>query len=144
MRCLPDRQPVFCHNDTYHGNVMLLDDGTIKLLDFEFSCRNHIAFDFANLFAETVMEHGFADPPHFRSASRVHRRDLSTFIGFYLDNVEFAKRRIAQQSCNASSAKPAGALAVGLHVCHGRVAARLEPIQKIRFIPYAHQRFQSS
>ncbi len=24
LRCLPDRPPVFCHNDTYHGNIMLL------------------------------------------------------------------------------------------------------------------------
>ena len=60
LRCLPDRAPVFCHNDTYHGNVFLLDDGRVKLLDFEFSCLNHAAFDFANLFAETVMQHGFA------------------------------------------------------------------------------------
>ncbi|MCK5887456.1 MAG: phosphotransferase, partial [Alcanivorax sp.] len=35
LRCLPESAPVFCHNDTYHGNTFLLDDGTVKLLDFE-------------------------------------------------------------------------------------------------------------
>lgn len=86
-RCLPDRPTVFCHNDTYHGNVMLLDTGEIKLLDFEFSCRNHIGFDFANLFAETVMEHGLVDPPHFRIADpRFDDDDLARFIGYYLAN----------------------------------------------------------
>ena len=37
LRCLPDGPPVFCHNDTYHGNVFLLDDGTVRLLEVEFS-----------------------------------------------------------------------------------------------------------
>ena len=94
LRCLPDRPPVFCHNDTYHGNVMLLDDGAVKLLDFEFSCLNHIAFDFANLFAETVMVHGLADPPHFDIAEPAFTdADLASLIGCYLDNAEFDDRR---------------------------------------------------
>ncbi|MCP5112559.1 MAG: phosphotransferase, partial [bacterium] len=52
QRCLPNRPMVFCHNDTYHGNTFLLADGRVRLLDFEFSCLGHRAFDFANLFAE--------------------------------------------------------------------------------------------
>ena len=38
QECLPTSPMTFSHNDTYHGNVMLLNSGDIKLLDFEFSC----------------------------------------------------------------------------------------------------------
>ena len=87
LRCLPDGPLTFCHNDTYHGNVMLLDSGEIKLLDFEFSCRNHKAFDFANLFSETVMRHGLADYPHFSIAEPEYgERELRGLIGAYLDS----------------------------------------------------------
>ncbi len=62
----------------------------IRLLDFEFSCRNHIAFDFANLFAETVMEHGLVEPPHFRIAEpRFTDNDIAALVGCYLDNADF-------------------------------------------------------
>ncbi len=141
-RCLPDRPPVFCHNDTYHGNVMQLTDGTIKLLDFEFSCHNHIAFDFANLFAETVMEHGFGDPPHYRIGNpRFDDDDLSSLIGFYLDNADLdsATRRSELTSLVAETRR-----AIMLSDYMYAMAAlplALEPIQKIRFLPYAHERF---
>ncbi|MCP5024940.1 MAG: phosphotransferase [Actinomycetia bacterium] len=143
LRCLPERSPVFCHNDTYHGNVFLLDDGTVKLLDFEFSCLNHPAFDFANLFAETVMEHGFADPPHFRIvAPRFTDTDLAAFVGFYLENTEFvseAERR-AEQAQLVAETRRAMMLSDFMYAMAALPLA-LEPIQKIRFIPYAHQRF---
>ncbi len=144
LRCLPDRPPVFCHNDTYHGNVMLLDDGSIKLLDFEFSCLNHIAFDFANLFAETVMEHGLVDPPHFRIAEpRFTDADLASLIGFYLDNIEFAgtAERSTELSLLVEETRRALLLSDYMYAMAALPLA-LEPIQKIRFIPYAHQRFR--
>jgi len=143
LRCLPDRPPVFCHNDTYHGNVFLLDDGTIRLLDFEFSCLNHIAFDFANLFAETVMEHGLEDPPYFRIGEpRFTDQDLASFIGFYLDNAEFSDRdaRAAELRRLVSETRRAAMLSDYMYAMAALPLA-LEPIQKIRFIPYAHQRF---
>ena len=148
LRCLPNRPPVFCHNDTYHGNVFLLDDGSIRLLDFEFSCRNHIAFDFANLFAETVMEHGLDRPaslPHRRAPHSpiddlrdlVHRllsRQRPTFgmpgIGRRRGRAAGWWARPAERSCCRTTCTP-------WPRCH----LALEPIQKIRFIPYAHQRF---
>ncbi len=142
--CLPDRPPVFCHNDTYHGNIMLLDDGSIKLLDFEFSCLNHIAFDFANLFAETVMEHGFEEPPHFRIAEpRFGDADIARLIGFYLDNVSFDDP--AEREAEAGRLLDETRLALLLSDFMYAMAAlplSLEPIQKIRFIPYAHQRLK--
>ena len=142
-RCLPDRPPVFCHNDTYHGNVMQLADGSIKLLDFEFSCRNHVAFDFANLFAETVMEHGLADPPHFRIAEpRFDDTDLASLIGFYVDNGEFADgaERDAEIARLVHETRRCIALSDYMYAMAALPLA-LEPIQKIRFLPYAHQRF---
>ena len=64
-RRLPEGELSFCHNDTYHGNIMKLDSGEIKLLDFEFSCLNHKDYDFSNLFAETVIRHQQPDYPYF-------------------------------------------------------------------------------
>ncbi len=146
-RCLPDSEPVFCHNDTYHGNVMQLTDGTIKLLDFEFSCRNHIAFDFANLFAETVMAHGLVDPPHFRiNPPRFDDRDLASLIGFYLDNDPRFGPGGDRAGRDATLARLVAETRRAVMVSDYMYAMAalplaLEPIQKIRFLPYAHQRF---
>ena len=143
MRCLPDRPPVFCHNDTYHGNVMQLDGGPIKLLDFEFSCLNHIAFDFANLFAETVMRHGLAEPPHFRIADPTFDDDdLASLIGFYLDNIEFDSEAARGVELEALVDETRRALMLSDYMyAMAALPLALEPIQRIRFIPYAHQRF---
>ena len=143
LRCLPDRSPVFCHNDTYHGNVMRLDDGSIKLLDFEFSCLNHICFDFANLFAETVMVHGLPDPPHFRIAEPAWSdADIASLVGFYLDNSSFpnAAEREAELTVLVTETKRALILSDYMYAMAALPLA-LEPIQKIRFLPYSHQRF---
>lgn len=141
-RCLPDRPTVFCHNDTYHGNVMLLDTGEIKLLDFEFSCRNHIAFDFANLFSETVMEHGLDDPPHFRIAEpRFDDADLAHLIERYLANGSLGRdERVAETSRLVEETRRCLMLSDYMYAMAGLPLA-LEPIQKLRFIPYSHQRF---
>ena len=144
LRCLPDRPPVFCHNDTYHGNVFLLDDGTVRLLDFEFSCRNHVAFDFANFFAETVMEHGLAEPPHFRIGDpRFTDDDLASFIGFYVDNDTFDSPADRAAELNRLVAETRRAIMLSDYMyAMAALPLALEPIQKIRFIPYAHQRFR--
>ncbi len=143
LRCLPDGPRVFCHNDTYHGNVFLRDDGGIKLLDFEFSCRNHIAFDFANLFAETVMEHGLDEPPHFRIGEpRFTDDDLASFIGLYLDNAEFADGSGRDAELRRLVAETRRAIMLSDYMyAMAALPLAVEPIQKIRFIPYAHQRF---
>jgi len=142
-RCLPDRPPVFCHNDTYHGNVMQLEDGSIKLLDFEFSCLNHIAFDFANLFAETVMEHGLAEPPHFRiGPQRFTDADIADLIDHYLKNHQFTSAQERQEELGTLVAETKRALLLSDYMyAMAALPLSLEPIQKIRFLPYAHQRF---
>lgn len=89
-RCLPGGALTFCHNDTYHGNIMKLDSGEIKLLDFEFSCLNHKAYDFSNPFAETVMRHNQPQDPYFRIAEpEFGDRERGLLINFYLDNADF-------------------------------------------------------
>ncbi|MGI9643768.1 MAG: phosphotransferase [Ilumatobacteraceae bacterium] len=142
-RLLPDRPLVFCHNDTYHGNVMLLDDGTIKLLDFEFSCLGHVAFDVANLFAETAMVHGLADPPHIDIAPpSCTDADIARLIGYYLDHAQFADsgERNADAAVLLAETKRSIVLSDYMYAMAALPLA-LEPIQKIRFIPYAHRRF---
>jgi len=141
-RCLPDRAPVFCHNDTYHGNVFLLDDGTVRLLDFEFSCLNHIAFDFANLFAETVMEHGLDEPPHFRIREpRFTDHDLSSFVGFYLDCADLSERQRDDEARRLVAETRRAVMLSDYMYAMAALPLALDPIQRIRFIPYAHQRF---
>jgi len=140
--CLPESPVTFCHNDTYHGNVMMLADTTIKLLDFEFSCLNHPAFDFANLFAETVMEHGLRAPPYFSIGEPAYTRDdIAALIGHYLDcgplegeerGVELDRLVDETQSMIMLSDYMYAMAAIPLAV---------HPIQKIRFIPYAHARW---
>ncbi len=144
LRCLPDRRPVFCHNDTYHGNVMLLADGTVRLLDFEFSCLNHICFDFANLFAETAMVHGLPAAPHFDIAEPAFTdRDLASLIGYYLDNAEFESPAARGAELAALVAETRRALMLSDYMyAMAALPLALAPIQTIRFIPYAHRRFR--
>ena len=142
--CLPgDDELTFCHNDTYHGNIMQLDGGEIKLLDFEFSCLNHRAYDFSNLFAETVMQHKQAEYPYFRIAEpEFSDRELGMLIDFYLDHAacdsaeqksEMHDRLLRQTRLTLILSDYKYALAA--------IPLALGPIQKIRFIPYAHARF---
>ncbi len=143
QRCLPEGPLVFCHNDTYHGNIMRLATGEIRLLDFEFSCLNHPAYDFSNLFAETVMEHQQPQAPFFRIVEpRYSDTDLSTLIGFYLDNEKFdhpeARDKEHQRLLRATQDT---LLLSDYTYAMAALTLALAPIQKIRFIPYAHQRF---
>lgn len=142
---LPDGELTFCHNDTYHGNIMQLDNGQTRLLDFEFSCLNHKAYDFSNLFAETVMRHKQSEYPYFRIAEPEYGdRELGIIINAYLDNAEFASAAERQASFDQLLAD----VKLMMPLSHYKYAMAalplaLEPIQKIRFIPYAHQRFNT-
>ncbi len=142
QRCLPKSPLVFCHNDTYHGNVMKLDDGTIKLLDFEFSCLNHICFDFANLFAETVMQHNQPEPPFFAiSGPEYTTSDIAMLVGHYLDCGTLAGHERDDEL--ERLVRETGDLIMLSDYMYAMAAIPLavHPIQKIRFIPYAHTRW---
>ena len=143
-RCLPAGKPVLCHNDTYHGNVMQLASGEIRLLDFEFSCLGHRGFDFANLFAETVMRHGLPDPPHFAIAGPQYgEAEIGELVGYYLDHEPHLttaersneKARLVRETLDLI---PLSDYMYAL----AAIPLATAPIQKIRFIPYASQRFE--
>lgn len=143
-QCLPEGELCFCHNDTYHGNIMKLDDGRIKLVDFEFSCLNHKAYDFASLFAETVMRHRQPEYPYFRIAEPEYgERELSLLINYYLDNDSFADPQQRKEEFDRLlSASKRMLIMADYKYAMAALPLALNPIQKIRFIPYAHQRFE--
>ena len=142
-RCLPDGELTFCHNDTYHGNIMKLDNGAIKLLDFEFSCLNNKTYDFSNLFAETVMRHKQPDYPYFRIAEpEFGDYELGLLINFYLDNADFPDPAAREAEFNKLLQDTKDMLIMSDYkYAMAALPLAIEPIQKIRFIPYAHQRF---
>jgi thiamine kinase-like enzyme len=143
QQCLPSSPMTFCHNDTYHGNVMLLESGEIKLLDFEFSCLNHPAFDFANLFAETVMKHGQPDSPYFRIAEPEYTRgDIETLVGHYLDCGPLTESaRLLEFDRLVAETEDMIMLSDYMYAM-AAIPLAVNPIQKIRFIPYAHARWR--
>ena len=143
-QCLPDDTLTFCHNDTYHGNIMMLDSGEIKLLDFEFSCLNHKTYDFANLFAETVMQHQQPDYPYFRIAKpRFGDKEIGMLINFYLDNASFENKETRTKEFQKLLHQTRIMLMMSDYkYAMAALPLAVNPIQKIRFIPYAYQRFK--
>jgi len=142
-RCLPDSELTFCHNDTYHGNIFKLNSGEIKLLDFEFSCLNNKAYDFSNLFAETVMRHQQPDYPYFRIAEPEYGdHELGMLINFYLDNADFDNQAVRLKEFQKLLHDTKIMLMMSDYkYAMAALPLAVDPIQKIRFIPYAHQRF---
>jgi thiamine kinase-like enzyme len=142
QRCLPQSALSFCHNDTYHGNVMMLTTGDIRLLDFEFSCLNHPAFDFANLFAETVMRHGHAEPPHFSVADPEYARgDIETLVGHYLDCGGLWGDAKDRELVRLVDETEELIMVSDYMYAMAAIPLAVQPIQQIRFIPYAHVRW---
>lgn len=142
-RCLPDNDELtFCHNDTYHGNIMKLDSGEVRLLDFEFSCLNYRAYDFSNLFAETVMRHEQAEYPYFRIAEpEFSDREPGLLIDFYLDNAEYDSADQKSEIRDRLLRETRLTLILSDYkYALAAIPLAAEPIQKIRFIPYAHAR----
>lgn len=143
MSCLPDDELTFCHNDTYHGNIMKLDSGEIKLLDFEFSCLNNKTYDFANLFAETVMRHQQSDYPYFKIVEpEFGDHEIGMLINFYLDNASFDNEALREAEFQKLLRQTRVMLMMpDFKYAMAALPLAVEPIQKIRFIPYAYQRF---
>ncbi len=136
--CLPDAPLVFCHNDTYQGNIMLLDSGEIRLLDFEFSCLNHRAFDFANLFAETVTRHRLDEYPHFDIVEPEYSRaDIECLVEGYL-----AHHRAPSVGRDELVDQTESLILLSDYMyAMAALPLAIEPVQKIRFIPYSLRRF---
>ncbi|MDH3634262.1 MAG: phosphotransferase [Gammaproteobacteria bacterium] len=143
QQCLPEGELTFCHNDTYHGNIMKLDSGEIRLVDFEFSCLNHRTYDFANLFAETVMRHQQPENPYFRIAEPEYSdHELGLLINYYLDNAEFESQQSRENEFRKLLRDTRTMLIVSDYkYAMAALPLAVNPVQKIRFIPYAYQRF---
>ena len=141
---LPDEPLGFCHNDTYHGNTFLLAGGEVRLLDFEFSCLGYRSFDFANLFAETVMRHKLPGYPHFSIAEPEYTdEDIAALVDGYLDPAAFPGEaaRLAERARLVAQTRAMIPLSDFMYAMASLPLA-VEPIQTIRFIPYAHARYQ--
>jgi len=140
---LPDGELTFCHNDTYHGNIMKLDTGEIKLVDFEFSCLNHKAYDFSNMFAETVMKHQQPDYPYFKIVEPEYGdKELRMVINYYLDNEDFENPVTRETTFQRLLADTKKMLVMSDYkYAMAAIPLAVDPVQKIRFIPYAYQRF---
>jgi thiamine kinase-like enzyme len=123
---------------------MKLDSGEIKLLDFEFSCLNNKAYDFSNLFAETVMQHQQPEYPYFRIAEpEFGDRELSMLIDFYLDNTDFENPEARNREFQKLLGDTKRLLMLSDYkYAMAALPLAVNPIQKIRFIPYAYQRFK--
>lgn len=143
-RCLPDSPLGFCHNDTYHGNVFMLRTGEIRLLDFEFSCAGHRAFDVANLFAETVMRHGLDEYPHFSIAEpEFTDAELGAVVDGCLEAREFTSEDARTEEASRWVAETRQMLPLSDYMyAMAALPLALAPIQKIAFVPYALQRFE--
>lgn len=113
------------------------------ILDFEFSCLNHRAYDFANLFAETVMRHQQPDYPYFRIAEpEFGDRELGMLIDYYLDNATFEDPQQRVEEFNRLLTDSRRMLMMSDYkYAMAALPLAVNPIQKIRFIPYAHHRF---
>ncbi len=122
---------------------LVLTDGQIRLLDFEFSCLGHRALDFANLFAETVMRHGLKEYPYFRiEAPAYTEADITTLVSAYLDQGPCGSEAERRAECDRLVAQTQQMIPVSvLMYAMAALPLAVEPIQKIRFIPYAHRRF---
>ncbi len=143
-KCIPQDALAFCHNDTYHGNIMKLDSGEIKLLDFEFSCLNYKTYDFSNLFAETTLLHKQPEYPYFKLIEpKFTDHELALLINFYLDNQVFQSTRARDHQFQKLLQETKKMILLSDYkYAMAAITLAVEPIQKIRFIPYAHQRFE--
>ncbi len=141
---LPKGELTFCHNDTYHGNIMKLNDGQIKLVDFEFSCLNHKTYDFSNMFAETVMEHQQADYPYFKIVEpKFGDEEIGRLINYYLDNDDFESTEARDKEFDQLLSETKKMLVMSDYkYAMAAITLSVDPIQKIRFIPYAYQRYK--
>jgi len=143
LRCIPEGELTFCHNDTYHGNIMKLKGGKIKLFDFEFSCLNNKCYDFACLFAESVIKHKQEDYPYFKiGLPEFGDKELGLLINFYLDNHTFESEEEREKEFKKLLQGANDMLLLADYkYAMAAIPLSLDPIQKIRFIPYAYQRF---
>ncbi|KAI0980440.1 hypothetical protein GJ496_007168 [Pomphorhynchus laevis] len=56
---------LFSHNDVQPGNLLLMESGEIKLIDYEYSGYNYRGFDLGNFFCEFMFDYNCNVYPYF-------------------------------------------------------------------------------
>ncbi|KAI9015063.1 kinase-like domain-containing protein [Gaertneriomyces semiglobifer] len=77
---------VFSHNDLQYGNVLRKEkDGTIVIVDYEYSGINYRGYDIANHFCEWAADY-HCDTPHLMNPARYpSKEEQINFLSAYLD-----------------------------------------------------------
>ena len=89
------------------------------------------------------MRHGQAEYPYFHIAEpEFGDRELGLLIGYYLDNADFETPEGRETEFRRLLGDTKNTLMMSdFKYAMAALPLSLEPSQKIRFIPYAHQRF---
>jgi thiamine kinase-like enzyme len=56
---------VFSHNDMLANNILILSNGKVALIDFEYASFNFPFYDLANYFEAAKVDYGIDKPPYF-------------------------------------------------------------------------------
>jgi thiamine kinase-like enzyme len=64
LRKIAPKDVVFSHNDLLANNIMVVD-GTLKFIDFEYGSMNYRAFDLADHFFEFCIDYDYPKYPFF-------------------------------------------------------------------------------
>lgn len=74
------------HNDLLNGNILCLKDGSLKLIDFEYTTFNFRMFDFGNFVNESLIDYSKPSDPYFelRGSERPSMESLHPMVKYYL------------------------------------------------------------
>ncbi|XP_057541078.1 probable choline kinase 2 isoform X1 [Amaranthus tricolor] len=77
----------FCHNDLQYGNIMIDEQKMfITIIDYEYSCYNHVAFDIANHFCEMAADY-HSETPHLMDYNKYPGlEERQRFLRIYLSS----------------------------------------------------------
>lgn len=69
---------VFSHNDFQENNVLInnVDNSTLTLIDFEYSCTNYRGYDIASFVNEQFMDYTEKGAPFFK----IHPEEYLTYL----------------------------------------------------------------
>eukprot|EP00050_Salpingoeca_kvevrii_P001915 m.183284 g.183284 ORF g.183284 m.183284 type:complete len:412 (+) comp10491_c1_seq5:1036-2271(+) len=75
-----------CHNDLQEGNVLLLPDGSVRIIDYEYLAYCPREFDIGNHFCEWTINNQHKEPPFFAidSTKFPTREQRAHFVRAYL------------------------------------------------------------
>ncbi|KAF3434230.1 hypothetical protein FNV43_RR25333 [Rhamnella rubrinervis] len=82
----PHQRIGFCHNDLQYGNIMIDEEKSITIIDYEYASYNPIAYDIANHFCEMAADY-HTDTPHVLDFSKYPGlQERQRFVQTYLNS----------------------------------------------------------